>query len=705
MGLLTVGTPLPWDDARKHADHVRAHGIRQFLNIWNNLKHRRRDKLLWGDEIEYVVVAFEGGNGTEKTVKATANAYEILLKLEERERLAVQAGEPISWSFKPEYGRYMLEGTPAGPYGSTLDHLLDVEPNMVARRKLAATYLGKNEALVSITNFPLLGVNVPTSFLEPSATPTPLDGASKSLFIPDAAINPHPRFRTLTANIRERRESKVSINVPIFKDVNTPSPFLEPAPTCMDGFCEDRKSAVRRESQSSRTPPSTTLQPATRQQTPTLPDLVPDAKPDHIYMDAMCFGMGCCCLQVTFQACSVEEARKLYDHLAPLTPIMMALSAGAPIFRGYLADVDCRWNVISASVDDRTKEERGIEPLEKSRFKIPKSRYASISTYLSPGPNYSGGCMSDPDVASPSVSSLPPAVQSHFDEKYNDIDLVYDKDIHKELVENGIDDMLARHYAHLYIRDPLVVFSEKLDLNDETSSDHFENIQSTNWQTMRFKPPPPLSPIGWRVEFRSMEVQLSDFENAAYSVFIVLLTRTILSFDLNFYMALSKVDENMEIGQKRDAVLNERFKFRKNIFGNDARRPAGFEEAPAGVHMNDSGYASSDAEDYMGDFSVDVIINGKTGVFPGLIPLIRAYLALHPSLPLQTLKILDSYLDLLSRRASGKIPTAARWMRNFVAAHPDYKGDSVVGQSVAWDLMKRVDEIGKTEGRIPGLSL
>ena len=33
-----------------------------------------------------------------------------------------------------------------------------------------------------------------------------------------------------------------------------------------------------------------------------------------------------------------------------------------------------------------------------------------------------------------------------------------------------------------------------------------QNLQSTNWQTMRFKPPPPHSPIGWRVEFRPMEV-------------------------------------------------------------------------------------------------------------------------------------------------------------------------------------------------------
>ena len=50
--------------------------------------------------------------------------------------------------------------------------------------------------------------------------------------------------------------------------------------------------------------------------------------------------------------------------------------------------------------------------------------------------------------------------------------------------------------------DPVSLFSEKLHQNDEEDSDHFENIQSTNWQTMRFKPPPPNSPIGWRVEFR-----------------------------------------------------------------------------------------------------------------------------------------------------------------------------------------------------------
>jgi len=38
----------------------------------------------------------------------------------------------------------------------------------------------------------------------------------------------------------------------------------------------------------------------------------------------------------------------------------------------------------------------------------------------------------------------------------------------------GMDELLAKHFAHLFIRDPLVIFSESIDQDDETMSDHFE---------------------------------------------------------------------------------------------------------------------------------------------------------------------------------------------------------------------------------------
>ena len=38
----------------------------------------------------------------------------------------------------------------------------------------------------------------------------------------------------------------------------------------------------------------------------------------------------------------------------------------------------------------------------------------------------------------------------------------------------GIDHLLAQHVAHLFIRDPVSLFSEKVNQNDEEDSDHFE---------------------------------------------------------------------------------------------------------------------------------------------------------------------------------------------------------------------------------------
>lgn len=49
-----------------------------------------------------------------------------------------------------------------------------------------------------------------------------------------------------------------------------------------------------------------------------------------------------------------------------------------------------------------------------------------------------------------------------------------DEDIKKRLIDHGIDELLANHIAHLFIRDPLVIFSETVDQDDEMSADHFE---------------------------------------------------------------------------------------------------------------------------------------------------------------------------------------------------------------------------------------
>jgi len=297
--------------------------------------------------------------------------------------------------------------------------------------------------------------------------------------------------------------------------------------------------------------------------------------------------------------------------------------------------------------------------------------------------------------------------------EYNDTEVPYDRDIYDRLREHGLDPLLSKHMAHLFIRDPLVIFSETINQDDATSSDHFENIQSTNWQTLRFKPPPPNSSIGWRVEFRSMEVQLTDFENAAFSIFIVLLSRALLYFNLNFYIPISKVDDNMQRAQKRDAARSGKFHFRKDVFLHDRSRASSVASCSSGSppSLNGSipkqkklgncfappsppvnGELKVPVQDEYEEMSMDEIINGQGENFPGLLPLVFAYLDTLDIEPGARAKI-EKYLDLVKRRANGSLETSATWIRNFVRSHPQYKFDSVVSQEINYDLLVAVDEI------------
>ncbi len=114
--------------------------------------------------------------------------------------------------WRPEYGAYMIEGTPGAPYGALPVHLNVVEANMKSRRKEAQLLLPPNEMVLSIANFPRLGS---PGFTFPEYNPAPETSVSKSRFFPDEAIFPgHPRFQTLTKNIRSRRGGKIDIQIP-----------------------------------------------------------------------------------------------------------------------------------------------------------------------------------------------------------------------------------------------------------------------------------------------------------------------------------------------------------------------------------------------------------------------------------------------------------------------------------------------------------
>jgi len=74
---------------------------------------------------------------------------------------------------------------------------------------------------------------------------------------------------------------------------------------------------------------------------------------------------------------------------------------------------------------------------------------------------------------------------------------------------------------------------------------------------MRFKPPPSMkSKIGWRVEFRSMDIQITDFENSVFIIVLCLVQNVINNYDVNFTMPISMIDENMRRAHQINAYTD-----------------------------------------------------------------------------------------------------------------------------------------------------
>jgi len=209
---------------------------------------------------------------------------------------------------------------------------------------------------------------------------------------------------------------------------------------------------------------------------------------------------------------------------------------------------------------------------------------------------------------------------------------------------------------------------------------------------------------GWRTEFRPLEVQLTDFENAAFALLVVLLAKSIIAHAHSFYVPMSLVHENMRRAQLKDAVLTQKFWFRRNalqsigsnaevkpLLDDDVHSRGRDEIMNHHDHQRVSVVSTipSIADIDLVELSMDEIMNGEKGkamgnsdsdhanLFQGIIPHIRQTLRSSwsaPSSPSPSIAILDhpldKYLNLLSDRASGRLPTAARWMRNYVSSHP-----------------------------------
>lgn len=376
-----------------------------------------------------------------------------------------------------------------------------------------------------------------------------------------------------------------------------------------------------------------------------------EKEPGRIYLDAMLHGMGLASLQVTFGVSNLNQARWLYDQYHVFTPLWLALSASMPLHKGKLLETDTRWNFVMQSVDDRNPRERRLgSPM--------KPRCSPISMFLSA------------DHRNLRV--------------YNDTRLPINKKVKKFLTKLSekfgfkMDKKLIYHFSHLFIRENLTIFTSTVEREVEPHNTKlFEAIQSSNWNDVRLKPPPSFeSNIGWRVEFRSMDVQLTAELSFLFCHSLQILSRLLIKmFDkVNFYIPISLVDENFERANMINAATEQKFYFRTNIF--------------------DPGLPQ------LAEMTLKEIFNG-TDKFIGLLKLLDIFLTECTEELLQEYedtntmpnKQAKATFQFLADLSAGKVPTMASLIRDIIQKHPLYKHDSILSENLLDSLTSTLLEI------------
>ncbi|KAF8822695.1 glutamate-cysteine ligase, catalytic subunit domain-containing protein [Cardiosporidium cionae] len=648
MGLLERGTCLDWENDLDILAFIKEKGVEQFIALYqrHSERHDSPENIKWGEEVEFLLVQFDDDRQEAYVFPQSSGIYDALFlnpiinHLEQLEQCTPSSTHGVTWHH--EYGSFSVEATPRDPYPLDLDSVLLLHQSMNYRRWKLKAALPLDADATTLTCFPLLGSTV---FLKETKEKQK-DRIAKSLFLPDEIISHHPRFASLTKNIYLRRGKKVQILVPLYLDENTNSSIK------WDNSDADTVNPLK-----TRYPISSGSDSDITQCNP-----VQNA----IYMDAMGFGMGMGCCQATYMCNDLSSARYLYDQFAVLSPLWLAMTACTPFFRGMIAATDTRWDVIAASVDCRHEEEMEF---------IKKSRFSSISLYISDAP----------------------ALVDHLEE-YNDLDLPINQKAYTQLLSAGIDPILAKHVAYLFIRDPVILMTESLDESHSLFLTHFDNIQSSNWNSVRFKPPPsftdtsPHQEIGWRVEFRTPDLQLTDFENAAFVALLTVLTQILKKERLDLYIPMSLNDDNFRRSSGENAIVKEKFWFRRDISCN----------------AQDRSYTLQSLQEiFLGgdDFLNSGFIPPKSGS-PALLHRCIQFVAeeyLSGKCTEAARDLLNKYFDFICMRICGRIETNATFLRNFVKAHPDYKRDSIVPVQACYDVCRLASEVGYLSMYLPEL--
>jgi len=630
---------MPWAEAKDFVEHVKANGVKQFLAILRDHAGRSDPDFIWGDEQETMLV--EVGPAPED-VRVLLAVHRALAVFKERSQGYAAHDACRSCGWRPEFGNHSIEGVAEPPFGGSLDEIGRVEASLAFRFKELAAVVpslaqdGWRGAAVTLATFPLLGLpgcQAPAA----AATPGRSDGVgSRSRFVPDEVITPHARFLTFVANIRNRKGVKVAAMLPMAADASGTV-----AAVGNELLVEQLPWVIQEQTVMKTT---ATINSGAAEQSPCVSD-VDDPVPGYIYLDASAFGAGSCCTQVTFLGPSLSDARYLYDQMLVLAPLFLAITAASPFWRGRVAAVDTRAPAFAGTWDDRRFDELG-------------------------GPRGSRA------FSSPQLFIADSGPLNEAEAHYNNVAPTLHEASFRALQEAGTDERLAKHVAHLFARDPLTIFHERLELDNDEVGDHWENLQSTNWGTVRFKPPParnanPEGKIGWRVELRTPEAQPTIFENAAVVCIARVMAELILRERWDLYTPVSLVEENLERSSSVNAATRSSFHFRTDFLSGSDGGQAAIAELPLREVL----------------FGQD----GR-GLFERCEAFVRAEHA-RGACSAETSERFARYVDLFRRRVKGELPTPAAWLRQRLAKHQAYAGGSEVPRAFVREITEIFQDI------------
>jgi glutamate--cysteine ligase catalytic subunit len=231
-----------------------------------------------------------------------------------------------------------------------------------------------------------------------------------------------------------------------------------------------------------------------------------------------------------------------------------------------------------------------------------------------------------------------------------------DDEIYNTLLKEDIPVRLAEHIANLLVRDPLVIFENKIEIEDKTDRSHFEGFNSTNWNALRFKPPRlEDNDSCFKVEVRPSDLQLTPFENAATMTFTLLYSRIVFMYQANFIIPISLVDENFARAHLNDAFENQKFWWRVNGIKSTKK----FDNSEPCQKMNiitdDINLSKEDDMKYYKELYLEEIICGSNEYnYPGLLGLMYEYIDDVYKNETERI-ILYRHLKFIELRAKGKI--------------------------------------------------